>query len=126
MKSLNYDLFLLGDCIIDTLKYETDENRYENILNAYDLAVQKSETTSVTPTSKTCLDYFVSSCATDTITLKTTTTAHYTNLGNIHLKYHKTNESFRPKVKMRDLRNIQNENALNVSFLVNHKLEKIP
>ena len=42
------------------------------------------------------------------------------------MKYHKTNESFRPKVIMRDLRNIKNENALSFLFLLNRKLKKIP
>ena len=42
------------------------------------------------------------------------------------MKYHKINESFRPKVILRDMRNIKNENALNFLFLLNHKLKKIP
>ena len=123
---MKYESFLFGDFNIDTLKDETINNLYENILNAYDLAVQKSEPTRVTPTSKTCLDHFISSSPTDTITLKTTISDHYTILGKIPLKYHKTNESFCPKVIMRDLRNIKNENALNFLFLLNHKLKRIP
>ena len=78
------------------------------------------------PTSKACLDHFISSSPTNTITPKTTISDHYTILGKIPLKYHKTNESFRPKVTMRDLRIIKNENALNFLFLLNHKLKKIP
>ena len=124
LKSLKYELYLFGDFNIDTLKDETNNNRYDNFLNAYDLAVQNSEPTRVTPQSKTCLDHFISSNPTDTITLKTTISDHYTILGKIPLKYHKTNESVRPKVIMRDLRNIKNENALNFLFLLNHKLEK--
>ena len=42
------------------------------------------------------------------------------------MKYHKTNESFRLKVIMRNLRNFKKENALNFSFLLNHTLKKIP
>ena len=126
LKSLKYESFLFGDFNIDTLIDETNKNRYENILKAYDLAVQNSEPTRVTPTSKTCLGHFISSSPTDTITLKTTISDHYKLLGKIPLKYHKTNESFRPKVIMRDLRNITNENASNFLFLLNHKLKKIP
>ena len=126
LKSLKYESFLFGDFKIDTLKNETNFNRYENILNAYDLAVQNSEPTRVTPTSKTCLDHFISSSPTNTITLKTTISDYYTILGKITLNYHKTNESFRPKVILRDLRSIKNENALNFSFLLNHKPKKIP
>ena len=126
LKCLKYESFLFGDFIIDTLKNETNINRYENILNAYDLAVQISEPTRVTPTSKTCLDYFISSNPTETKTIKTTISDHYTKFGKIPLNYHKTNESFRPKLILRDLRNIKNENALNFLFLLNHKLKKIP
>ena len=126
LKSLKYESFLLGDFNIDTLKDETNNNRYENILNAYDLAVQNSEPTKVTPTSKTCLDHFLSASSTDTITPKTTISDHFTILGKIPLKYHKTNETFRPRVMTRDLRIIKNENALNLYFLLNHKLKKIP
>ena len=114
LKSLKYESFLFGDFNTDTLKNETNINRYENILNANE--IQNSEPTRVTPTSKTCLDHFISSSPTDTITLKTTLSDHYTILGNIPLKYHKTNESFRPKLIMRDLRNIKNENVLNFFF----------
>ena len=124
--SLKYELYLFGDFNIDTLKDETNNNRYENILIANDLAVQNSEPTRVTPQSKTCLDHFISSSPTDTITLKTTISDHYTILGKIPLKYHKTNESFRPKVLMRDLRDIKNENALNFLFLQIHKIKKMP
>ena len=42
------------------------------------------------------------------------------------MKYHKTNESFRPKVRIHDLRYIKKGNALNFLFLLNHKLKKIP
>ena len=108
------------------MKDETKNNRYENVLNAYDLAVQNSEPTRVTPQSKTCLDHFISSSPTDTIALKTKISDHYTILGKIPLNYNKTNESFRPKVAMRDLRNTKNENALNFLFQLNHKLKKIP
>ena len=94
LKSLKYESFLFCDFNIDTLKDETNFNQYENILNAYDLAVQNSEPTRVTPTSKTCLDHFVLSSPTDTITLRTTIFDHYIILGKIPLKYHKTNESF--------------------------------
>ena len=125
-KSLKYESFIFGDFDIDTLKDETNNNRYENILNANDLAVQNSEPTRVRPTSKTCLDHFISSSPIDTITLKTTISDHCTIMGKIPLKYYKTNESFRPKVKMRDLRNIKNKIALNFLFLLNHKLKKIP
>ena len=124
LKSLKYESFLFGDFNMDTLKDETNINRYENIVNAYDLAVQMSEPTKVTPTSKTCLDHFLSASPTDIITPKTTISDHFTILGKIPLKYHKTNETFRPKVIMRDLRIIKNENALNFLFLLNHKLEK--
>ena len=113
LKSLKYESFLLGDFNFDTLIDETKKNRYENIVKAYDLAVQNSEPTSVTPTFRTCLDHFISSSPTDTITLKTTISDHDTILGKIPLKYPKTNESFRPKVKMRYLRNVKNEKALN-------------
>ena len=41
-------------------------------------------------------------------------------------RFSRDNESFRPKVIMRDLRNIKNENALHFLFLLNHKLKKIP
>ena len=92
LKSLKYESFLFGDIIINTLKDETNNNRYENILNAYDLAVQNSEPTRVTQTSKTCLDHFISSSPTDTITLKTTISDHYTILGKIPLNYHKNKE----------------------------------
>ena len=126
LKSLRYESFLFGDFNIDSLKDETNNNCYENILNAYDLAVQKSEPTRVTPISKTCLDHFISSSPTDTKTLKSTISDHYTVLENKPLKYHKTNESFPPKVIMRDLRNIKNQNALNFLFLPNHKPKKIP
>ena len=126
LKSLKYESFLFGDFIIDTLKDETNNKRYESILKTYDLSVQNSEPTRVTPTSKTCLDHFISSSPTDTITLKTTISNHYTILGKIPLKYPKTNESFRPKVIMRDLENIKNENALNFLFLLNYKLKKVP
>ena len=51
---------------------------------------------------------------------------HYTILAKIPLKCHKDNESFRPKVIMRFLRIIKNENALKFFFLLNHKLKKIP
>ena len=124
LKSLKYESVLFGDFNIDTLIHETNKNRYEIILKAYDLAVQNSEPTMVTPTSKRCLDHLISSSPTDTITLKTTISDHYTILGKIPLKYHKTNELFRPKVIMRDLRNIKNENALNFLFLLNHKPKK--
>ena len=124
LKSLNYESFFFGDFKIATLKNETKNNRYENILNAYDLAVQNLEPTMVTPTSKTCLNLFISASPTDKITLKTTISYHYTNLGKIPMKYHKTNESFRPKVRMRDLRNNKNGNALNFLILPNHKLRK--
>ena len=80
VKSLKYESFFFGDFIIDTLKDETDKNRYENILNAYELAVQISEPTRVTPISKACLDHFTSSCPTDTKTLKRTVTDPYTIL----------------------------------------------
>ena len=126
LKSLKYESFLFGDFNINTPIDETNKNRYENILKAYDLAVQNSEPTRVTPTSKTYLDHFISSSPTYTITLKTTISDHYTILGKIPLKNHKTNESFRPKVIMRYLRNIKNENALNFLFLLNHKLRRIP
>ena len=89
-------------------------------------SVQNPEPTRVTPTSNTYLDHFMSSSPTDTITLKTTVSDHYTILVKIPLNYHKTNESFRPKVIIRDLRNIKNENALNFLFLLNHKRKKIP
>ena len=125
LKALKYESFLFGDFNIDTLIDGTNKNRYENILKAYDLAVQNSEPTRVTPTFKTCIDQFISSSPTDTITLKTTISDHYTILGKIPLKYHRTNESFRPKVKMCDLRNIKNEKASNFLFLLNHKLKKV-
>ena len=126
LKSLKYESFLFGDFEIDTLKDETNNNRYENILNAYGLAVQNSEPTRVTPTSKTCLDHFILFSPADTTTLKTTKSDQYTIFRKIPLKYHKTNKSFRPKVIMRDLSNIKNENVLNVLFLPNHKLKEIP
>ena len=124
LNALKYQSFLFGDFNIDTLKDERNINRYENILNPHDLAVQNSEPTRVTPTSKTCLDHFISSSLTDTKTLRTTISDHYTILGKIPLKYHKTNESFRPKVIMRDLGNNKNENAVNFLFLLSHKLKK--
>ena len=105
LKSLKYESFWFSNFYIDTLIDETNKNRYEDILKAYDKPVQNSETTRVTPTSKTCLDYFISSIPTVTITLKTTISDQYTVLGKLQLKYHKTKESFRPKVTMRDLRN---------------------
>ena len=122
LKSMKYESVLFGDFNVDTVKDETNNNRDENILNAYELAVQNSEPTRATPTSKTCLDHFISSSPTDKITLKTTIFDHYTILGKTPLKYHKTNESFRPKVIMRYLRKIENENALNFLFLLNHNL----
>ena len=106
VKSLKYESFLFGDFKIYTLKDETNINRYENILNAYDLTVENSEPTRVTPISTTCPDQFISSSPIDTITLKTTISDQYTKLGKIPLNYHKTNESFCLKVRMRDLRNI--------------------
>ena len=112
LKSLKYESFSFGDFKIDTLKDETNINRYENNLKAYYLAVQNSEPTRVTPTSKACLDNFTSSSPTVTTTLKTTISDSYTILGKKSLKYQETNESFRPKVILRDLRNIKNENAL--------------
>ena len=47
-------------------------------------------------------------------------------MGKVPLKYHKTNESFRPKVIMRHLRIIKNKNAWNFLILLYHKLKKIP
>ena len=107
LKSLKYESLLFGDLNIDTLKDERNNNRNENILNAYDLEVQISEPTRVKPTSKECLDHFISSSPPDTTTRKTKICDHYTILGKIPLKYNKTNESFRPKVIMRDLRNVK-------------------
>ena len=84
LTSLKYESLLFGDFKIDTLKDATNNNRNENNLNAYDFAVQNSEPTRVTPTSKACLDLFISSSPTDTITLKTTISDQYTILGKNH------------------------------------------
>ena len=86
-------------------------------MTAYDFGIQKFEPTRMTPLSNTCLVYIVSRERIATTTLRTAISNHFTVLGYIALKTERyvLSES---KIKIRDLRTIKGEKALNFLFVL--------
>ena len=124
LRSLKHDTVIFGDFNVDMLADSKSRKDYEKWLYAFDFKQQNVQPTSVTATSYTCLDEIIARFHTQTQTIPTTISDHFSVLGQIHLSTDgiKQKPSFR---KPKDLRGIEGKNALKFLFLLNQKHKKI-
>ena len=105
---MNQEILIFGDFNIDTLKDEKAQRDYKNLLSAYNLVIRNFEPTRVTPTSKTCIDHFITTNAIETETLQTTRSDHFTVSAQVsHNLANKQHDP--PCAKVRNLKNLKGE-----------------
>ena len=125
LSSMNQKILFFGDFNIDTLKDEKVQRDYKNLLSAYNLGMRNFEPTRVTPTSKTCIDHFITTNENETETLQTTISDHFTVSAQVsHNLANKQHDP--PCTKVRNLKNFKGEKALNFLFLLDQNLKKLP
>ena len=125
LKSLSYETFIFGDFNINTLITDNDKVNYENLLNSFDCKIQNTLPTRVTPTTKSCLDHWIASDELYTQTIETTISDHFTVAASIPLTSRKSYKKELEKKKVRKMKNLKGDNALNFLFLLDQKLKKI-
>ena len=116
---------IFSDFNIETLK-ESAKKQYENLLAAYDFEIQNTLPTRVTPNSRSCLDYIITSSffLKKTNTIPTPVSDHYTVIADILLR----GASVRPQntTTISKYHNFFCEKAPNFLFFSLTKLDQIP
>ena len=111
--SIKYETVFFGDFIINTLFDITDSTRYVNLLTAFGFELRKCSPTSITPISKSCLDYAITQNPVLTDTLETTISNRYTVLADLALKQiGQGNENRTPMLTFRKLHNLKKEQGV--------------
>ena len=59
LESLSCESFISGDFNINTLITYNNKVNIENLLNSYDCKIQNTLPSSITPTTKSCLDHWI-------------------------------------------------------------------
>ena len=80
MKILKHGTIIFGDFNIKTLEHDKEKTDYCDILGDYDSDIKTSLHTRVTPTSRSCIDQFISQKSLESETIRTTISDHYSVL----------------------------------------------
>ena len=114
---------LFGDFNIDTLIDDKDSRKYKNLLKAFGFKIQNNLPTRITINSKSCIDHlFTQKNSTQTDTIKTTISDHFTVLADLGIKTESNSNT--NGYTFRNLRNLKNANAIKFLFFLNHEFGK--
>ena len=115
---------MFGDFILDSTGISEEITDNENLLWVFDLQLQNSEPTRVTPTSGKCLDHMITSSHVGTGKRQTTIKNHFKVLCEIADVDEES--AFREKdVTFRNLKNVKGGSKLNFLFVLDLKLKSL-
>ena len=123
LTSIRSETVIFGDFNIDTLVNDTDSKNYKNLLMAFGFEVQNNLPTRITINSKSCIDHIITQKNTQTDTIETTISDHFTIMADLGIKTESNSDT--NGYTFRNLRNLKNENAIKFLFYLNHELGKM-
>ena len=119
------ETLLFADFNIVTLKDDLDRKKYVALLEAYDFEIQNKLPTTVTPTSKSCIDHVITQNVVRTQTLSTTISDHFTVLLHFTKEHTFDRKTVSNPTRTRNTKSLKGHNALKFIFLLDQKLKQI-
>ena len=119
------ETLLFGDFNIDTLIDDLHKKYYVALLRAFDFEIQNKLPTSVTPTSKSCIDHIITRNVVCPETLPTTISDHFTVLLHFTKEHSFDRKTASNQTMTKDTKNLKGHDTLNFIFLLDQKLKQI-